>query len=511
MVYATSNQGDTWTPVATGAASGFDGTYVQALAYGAPQPSDPTGANDTFYYAGTTKGDIYVTFTGGGGTANWTNITNGALAGNTAPILQIITNPNRGSNEAYAITTNGVYHIADSNQSDPVPTAMKQWVKVTGNLLTTQSNPLFNNPLLGTSVLTSYLTSMAIDWRYQIPNNATVTATATAQIGSINGVSTGALGLIVVDNGGHGYTSANPPTVTISGGGGTGATGAAVVNSSGVITGISFTGVLSIDISNGGGTGYSAASPPAVTISGGGGSGATATAVVTNETVNGVVTGVVTQIIVNNPGSGYTSAPTITIAAPGSGGTTATAVATIASAGSNYTSPPTITIAPPPPALTHPVLYVSGNTGVYRSIDGGQTWSLFPSSAANLDGAPQNGGYLPNVKVTDLNLSIGAVNPTTGANVTQPGDSNLLTATTDGQGVFAIRLGPMIFPNSATQPSILGLDPSSFSGTVNGSEVTRVSDPTHRRVHRADDVRQRGVRQPLRHVESEQARADRRL
>ena len=74
-----------------------------------PQPSDPTGANDTFYYAGTTKGNIYVTFTGGGGTANWTNITNGALAGNTSPILQIITNPNRGSNEAYAITTNGVY------------------------------------------------------------------------------------------------------------------------------------------------------------------------------------------------------------------------------------------------------------------------------------------------------------------------------------------------------------------------------------------------------------------
>ena len=88
-----------------------------------------------------------MTFTGGGTTANWTNITNGALAGNTSPILQIITNPNRGSNEAYAITTNGVYHIADSNQTDPVPTAMKQWVKITGNLLTTQSNHLFNNPL----------------------------------------------------------------------------------------------------------------------------------------------------------------------------------------------------------------------------------------------------------------------------------------------------------------------------------------------------------------------------
>ena len=137
--------------------------------------------------------------------------------------------------------------------------------------------------------------------------------------------------------------------------------------------------------------------------------------------------------------------------------------------------------------------------------------ALYPASATNLDGSPQNGGYLPNVKVTNLNLSIGAVNSTTGANVTQPGDSNLLTATTDGQGVFAIRLGPMIFPNSATQPQILGLDPSSFTGTVNGTNVTRVANPLIDGYTEQIDVRQRGVRQPLRHVESEQARADRRL
>ena len=186
-------------------------------------------------------------------------------------------------------------------------------------------------------------------------------------------------------------------------------------------------------------------------------------------------------------------------------------MATLASAGADYTSPPTITIAAPPPALTHPVLYVSGNTGVYRSIDGGQTWSLFPASASNLDGSPQNGGYLPNVKITDLDLSIGAVNPTTGANVTQPGDSNLLTATTDGQGVFAIRLGPMIFPNSATQPQILGLDPSSFTGTVNSTDVTRVANPLIDGYTEQSTSGSDGVRQPLRHVESEQPRADRRL
>jgi len=72
------------------------------------------------------------------------------------------------------------------------------------------------------------------------------------------------LSAITVDAGGTGYTSA--PTVTITGGGGSGATGTAVVTSG---------GVSSITLDNPG-TGYT--SPPQVVITGGGGSGATATA-----------------------------------------------------------------------------------------------------------------------------------------------------------------------------------------------------------------------------------------
>ncbi|MCJ7575085.1 MAG: hypothetical protein MUO80_00100 [Dehalococcoidia bacterium] len=69
---------------------------------------------------------------------------------------------------------------------------------------------------------------------------------------------------IMVTNGGSGYTS--PPTVTISGGGGTGAEGRAHVMG----------GVVDhIHVINGG-SGYT--SPPTVTITGGGGSGATAVA-----------------------------------------------------------------------------------------------------------------------------------------------------------------------------------------------------------------------------------------
>jgi hypothetical protein len=472
-VYATSNQGRSWTQVATGA--NLDNTYPQAVAFGAPQPSDPTGANDTFYYAGTTGGRIFVTFQGGGTT--WTNITNGALAGNTSPILQIITNPNRGSNEAYAITANAVYHILDSNPNDlTVPVANRQWVKITGNLLTTQSNPIFGNSILGTTVLTQYLTSMAIDWRYQIPNNQVSTTTATALLGTLNGVSTGTVGSIVIDNPGAGYSTLNRPNVTISGGGGSGATAAAIVSAAGAVTGITLSGVYSVFV-DGGGSGYTNPnSPPTVTFSappaGSGNTTATGIALVDP------TTSTVSQIIITNPGSGYVTPPTITIgASPTSGGTTATALATLTSPGSGYTSAPTITVDAPPPAALHPILYVSGNTGVYRSIDNGQTWSLFPSTASTLDGAQQAGGYLPDVRVTDLALSIGAVNSTTGANVTQPGDSNLLMATTQGQGAFAIRLGPMVLPNTPLQNYVLGIDPSSFSGTVNSSNTTSVASP----------------------------------
>ena len=57
----------------------------------------------------------------------------------------------------------------------------------------------------------------------------------------------------------------------------------------------------------------------------------------------------------------------------------------------------------------HPVLYVAGNSGVYQSLDQGQTWSLFPSTTF---GGLRAGGYLPHVSVSSLSLSLGNINPT---------------------------------------------------------------------------------------------------
>jgi FtsP/CotA-like multicopper oxidase with cupredoxin domain len=76
---------------------------------------------------------------------------------------------------------------------------------------------------------------------------------------------TSIVGSITVTNPGSGYTSA--PTVTITGGGGTGATAIPSINAAGGVAGITLLTV---------GSGYTSA--PTVTITGGGGTGATATA-----------------------------------------------------------------------------------------------------------------------------------------------------------------------------------------------------------------------------------------
>ncbi|NWA25510.1 phage tail protein [Pseudomonas gingeri] len=80
-----------------------------------------------------------------------------------------------------------------------------------------------------------------------------------------------------------------------------------------------------------GGTGY--ASAPNVSLTGGGGTGATATASVT--------AGEVTSITITNPGSGYTSAPAVAFS--GGGGGTGAAATAILGAGDDFVLPSTRT------------------------------------------------------------------------------------------------------------------------------------------------------------------------
>jgi hypothetical protein len=119
-------------------------------------------------------------------------------------------------------------------------------------------------------------------------------ATATAVLGGLTSAS------FTITPGTRTYSAA--PTVTISNGGGTGATATALLTSSGFVTGIQMTN---------NGTGYTTA--PTLTFSG----GTTLVAGTSLPTAIGNTDGFcVTSITVTAKGSGYTAAPEVRIAAP---------------------------------------------------------------------------------------------------------------------------------------------------------------------------------------------------
>ena len=173
-IFSTQNQGVTWFEIGGPAVFGNPGDFSVALAYGAPG----TGVSDTgnFMYVGTAAGQVYMTQTAGGGNGtDWFNV---SLGLDGSKVKQIVANPTRGSNAAYAVTTTGVFFIQDSVALSQDPTnAAKGWVKVTGNLQNL-TYTIFGQPYqssTGTNPLSQALSLNAIvaDWRYSIPNSAT--------------------------------------------------------------------------------------------------------------------------------------------------------------------------------------------------------------------------------------------------------------------------------------------------------------------------------------------------
>ena len=178
------------------------------------------------------------------------------------------------------------------------------------------------------------------------------TAECQAAVSPLGGVSK-----VVLLNDGFGYTGT--PTVTISDPGDDADTSAIlgalpVSEFSKTATAVAITtsvgGVQSVKeilITN---TGYGYTEPPTVTITGGNGSGAIATCIIS--------TGSVLNIGITDKGDRYYEPPTITIDPPVGSGVTATAVSRIddgrlsevliSNAGSGYTSIPNITVSPPP-------------------------------------------------------------------------------------------------------------------------------------------------------------------
>ena len=126
---ALANTGQVWTVIEqTGAnAAGFragtldGGSYFGALAFGAPTPGNgsPDPVGDNFIYAGDQAGNIFVTFNGG---TTWSPAMPG-LDG--SPVEQIEPDPNPGTHDAFAVTQDGVYYIANSQAAGAT------WVNIT--------------------------------------------------------------------------------------------------------------------------------------------------------------------------------------------------------------------------------------------------------------------------------------------------------------------------------------------------------------------------------------------
>ncbi|HXG10475.1 MAG TPA: Ig-like domain repeat protein [Gemmataceae bacterium] len=159
----TTGYGKQWFPIAD--PTDLDGTQSLAMAFGAPAP----GSNilNDFIYVGTLGGRIFVTFVGGGvggGPTVWRDISAGLSGG---AVQAIVTNPSRGSREAYAVTSGGVFWMADS----AAPGAT--WVNITGNLFSTAlGRPLYNDPAEVTATLRpGTLKALQADWRYAIPDD----------------------------------------------------------------------------------------------------------------------------------------------------------------------------------------------------------------------------------------------------------------------------------------------------------------------------------------------------
>ncbi len=211
----------------------------------------------------------------GAGAAATATITAGVVTAIT------ITNPGTGYTSAPAITFSG-----GGGGSGASATATVFSGVACTNLGTLGAGATVTRTLVFNVGTTAALTTQTNTASINATNAATQTATFNTLVqtttctntnyffrSTTGAVSTGANGYAVgyanMTSNGTGYTSA--PAVAFSGGGGTGAAGTAVGNSTGGVAGVNITA---------GGSGYTSA--PTITLTGGGGTGAAATAVLTD-------------------------------------------------------------------------------------------------------------------------------------------------------------------------------------------------------------------------------------
>jgi subtilisin-like proprotein convertase family protein len=467
-LFGTVDQGRTWRLIGQRAVFGggpnpgavVTSGYAQAVAFGAPDPGvSAPGQLDDFIYVGTARvglsdGEIYVTRTGGGAAGNqWANIS-GGLDGST--VMAIAPNTVRGARDAYAVTHGGASRsmVADDfdDNTGQVPDGTTKPTTVTF-------------PLDGGGFRVSNL-AVTVDITHTGPDPAGATndireidlflvspAGTRVRLTPVGGVPGDAFSNTTFDDrAGTGTldTGASPYTGTFR-----------AAEPLSAFYGEQLQGTWSLEVVDRLANGETA-------------------------TVNDV------QITASSLGGVFynpdTTAPGSSWAPIGGGLVNLQQQAF----GDPLLTEPAVKDGelhalavdwryrlPDASGTPRPVLYVAGYGGVFRSIDNGQTWTEFPDNIPAGDpenGSPADDGHLPNVRVTDLDLGLGFINPDTGQHQVDPNTPAVLLATTFGRGQFAIRLAPIVaeqsiglsdsLPAPDGSDSGIGLDPNSFTDLV---------------------------------------------
>src|SRR5208282_5512193 len=264
------------------------------------------------------------------------------------------------------------------------------------------------------------------------------------------------------------------------GGGGTGAAGTVIINSS----------VTFVSVTNGG-SGYTYA---AISFSGGGGSGAAADAVI-NPT-----SGSITSISITNPGAGYTSAPTAALAGNGSGATLGTVFygagaisgVSITNPGSGYTSAPGVSFSGTGSGASGVALLQPTGVSSVTVVNGGSGFTSVPLiSFVGGNGAAAvailNGDTIGSVQITnggsgytgpiDLFFNVQSSNPGTGAGgfvVYTPTSIASVTVAASGSNYTSAPAVEVGSSGNNSAYATVNLMPYGISGSAMESFLTRV-------------------------------------
>ena len=171
----------TWFDIGDPAVFGSPGSFQRRPGLRRARSQRPAGIGNlgNFIYVGTGTGQIFVTQDGGGSGAsnNWLNI---SLGLDGSAVKSIITDPTRGSHDAYAVTTRCLllsrtrfcWEIIPPTRPTSGSTSPSNLHNLPYTIFGQTYNPTTDPNSTKYNQAQNALSSIVADWRYTIPNSA---------------------------------------------------------------------------------------------------------------------------------------------------------------------------------------------------------------------------------------------------------------------------------------------------------------------------------------------------